>query len=90
MFFFSHRDCAGSFSQENQRLASAIAGESEAPVQNNDGDSSLNKESTSREQLQEVIVTAQKRSERLQDVPIPMSVLSGNALDRSTTQGPDE
>lgn len=37
--------------------------------------------------LQEVVVTAQKRAERLQDVPISISVLSGVALDQSTTQG---
>jgi len=30
--------------------------------------------------LQEVVVTAQKRTERLQDVPVPVSVLSGDTL----------
>src|SRR6185437_9795434 len=30
--------------------------------------------------LQEVVVTAQKRTERLQDVPVPVAVLSGAAL----------
>ena len=34
--------------------------------------------------LTEIVVTAQKRTERLQDVPISISVLSGNDLDRST------
>jgi hypothetical protein len=34
--------------------------------------------------LEEVIVTAQKRAERLQDVPITISVLDGKALDTST------
>jgi iron complex outermembrane recepter protein len=37
--------------------------------------------------LEEVVVTAQKRKERLQDVPISISVLSGEALDSSTRQG---
>ncbi len=37
--------------------------------------------------VQEILVTAQKRSERLQDVPIAISVLSGAELDRSTVQG---
>lgn len=37
--------------------------------------------------LQEVIVTAQKREERLQNVPISISVLSGGSLDSSTSQG---
>lgn len=41
-------------------------------------------------ELQEVVVTAQKRSERLQDVPISISVLSGDQLDRSTLQGVSE
>lgn len=36
--------------------------------------------------LQEVVVTAQKREERLQDVPISITVLSGAALDTSTSQ----
>lgn len=37
--------------------------------------------------LEEIIVTAQKREERLQDVPISISVLSGAGLDRSTVEG---
>lgn len=40
--------------------------------------------------LDEVIVTAQKRPERLQNVPISMSVLGGTQLDRSTGQGVTE
>jgi len=39
------------------------------------------------QQLQEVVVTAQKREEKLQDVPISISVLSGTALDSSTLSG---
>lgn len=39
---------------------------------------------------EEVIVTAQKRSERLDDVPISISVLSNEALDRSTGEGVNE
>jgi outer membrane receptor protein involved in Fe transport len=35
----------------------------------------------------EVVVTAQKREERLKDVPISMSVLSGDQLDLSSSQG---
>jgi iron complex outermembrane recepter protein len=31
-------------------------------------------------QLEEVVVTAQKRNERLQDVPVPVTVLSGSTL----------
>jgi outer membrane receptor protein involved in Fe transport len=36
------------------------------------------------ENLQEVIVTAQKRTERLQDVPISISVMSGTDIDQSS------
>ena len=39
---------------------------------------------------EEVIVTAQKRSESLQEVPIAISVMSGEDLDRSTVQGVSE
>ncbi len=37
--------------------------------------------------LEEITVTAQKRAERLHDVPISISVLTGAALDASTSQG---
>jgi iron complex outermembrane recepter protein len=35
----------------------------------------------------EIVVTAQKRPERLQNVPISISVLTGNNLDKSTFEG---
>src|SRR6202035_2278669 len=38
-------------------------------------------------ELEEVVVTAQKREERLHDVPISMSVLGGRELDQSSFQG---
>lgn len=37
--------------------------------------------------LAEIVVTAQRREERLRDVPISISVLSSEELDRSTTSG---
>jgi iron complex outermembrane recepter protein len=37
--------------------------------------------------VEEVIVTAQKRVERLQDVPISITVLGGNDLDKHTSEG---
>ena len=37
--------------------------------------------------VEEVVVTAQKREERLTDVPISVAVLSGRDLDRSSAQG---
>src|ERR1700722_17044596 len=48
-----------------------------------DSSSATNQE----QRLDEVLVTAQKPEERLQDVPISISVLSGNALDTATSQG---
>src|SRR5687767_6957790 len=38
-------------------------------------------------EIEEVMVTAQKRSERLQDVPISIAVLGGAELDQSTSPG---
>jgi iron complex outermembrane recepter protein len=40
--------------------------------------------------IDEIIVTAQKRAERLQDVPISISVLGGGDLDQSTFTGVTE
>lgn len=40
--------------------------------------------------LEEVIVTAQKREERLENVPISITVMDGNALDRSTAESVGE
>jgi iron complex outermembrane receptor protein len=39
------------------------------------------------EDLEEIVVTAQKREERLQDVPISLSVLEGSALDHGSFAG---
>lgn len=39
------------------------------------------------QRLEQVVVTAEKREERLQDVPISISVLGGNELDTSTSSG---
>lgn len=41
-------------------------------------------------QLSEIVVTAQKREQKLKDVPISMSVLSGSDMDKSTAQGVNE
>jgi iron complex outermembrane recepter protein len=43
-----------------------------------------NPEESSDVKLEEVVVTAQKREERLKDVPISVSVLGGQALDSAT------
>ncbi|WP_161965934.1 TonB-dependent receptor [Steroidobacter cummioxidans] len=51
---------------------------------------SLNSTSSRRGTLEEVVVTAQKRQENLQDVPISISVLSGVELGKSSAQGVGE
>jgi len=66
---------------DRSRLSAAIAGAEAEPVRNSAGDSSLNKESTKESSvLEEVIVTAQKREERLQDVPVAITVLNPQSL----------
>jgi iron complex outermembrane recepter protein len=47
-------------------------------------------QSSEPQMLQEVVVTAQKRAERLQDVPISISALQGSALDSSPYEGISE
>jgi iron complex outermembrane recepter protein len=47
-------------------------------------DSTADKQEGSSASLDEIIVTAQKRKERLQDVPISISVLGGGELDKSS------
>jgi len=44
------------------------------------GDSSSSKETAKREELGEITVTAQKRVERLQDVPVPVTALNADSL----------
>ena len=43
-------------------------------------DSSTSTDSSRQEHLNEVVVTAQKREERLQDVPVPVTAISGTVL----------
>ena len=40
-----------------------------------------------KQEIEEIVVTAQKREEKIQNVPISISVLTGAQLDRSTDQG---
>jgi len=72
---------AGACPAQSARVASAAA----------DQDASQNTPGESGETpLQEIVVTAQKRAEKLQDVPISISVLSGAALDTTTAMGMSE
>jgi iron complex outermembrane recepter protein len=79
-------------SQNQLRVAQSGAGDSKSTGQSHAGAQgsekpestpSPNMDHSSGERLEEVVVTAQKRAERLQDVPISISVLSGTHLDRS-------
>jgi iron complex outermembrane recepter protein len=56
---------------------------STAPADETDGEETAAK-------LEEVVVTAQKREERLKDVPISISVLTGADLDKSPVEGVTE
>jgi iron complex outermembrane recepter protein len=67
--------------------AETATGAADAGQENAGADDS--QESAS-ENLEEIVVTAQKRLERLQDVPISISVLRGEDLDRSTSKGLSE
>ena len=53
------------------------------PARNSAGASGSNKDSTAGEGPEEIVVTAQKRSERLQDVPFGISAITNNDLERS-------
>lgn len=61
--------------QADQTSAKVRAG------QYSDKDSSLNRDSTQQATMDDIIVTAQKRSERAQDVPASLSVLVGADLE---------
>jgi len=68
----------GSYSQQNLVLASAFA--EAAPVQNSEGESSVKRDSKQRPVLEEVVVTARKRSESLIDVPVSITSLDQESL----------
>jgi len=80
-------DCSSENSQRNQRLASADAGVAGEPVQNSDGESSLEKDSTHQGKLEEIVVTAQKKTESLMDVPVPVTVISAVSLTEANQTG---
>jgi iron complex outermembrane recepter protein len=69
---------------EEMRMAQAGSGSETAPDKSSAG------EKSDEAKLEEIVVTAQKREERLQDVPISISVLDGTTLDKSTDQGVTE
>ena len=65
-----------------------IMAQNQTPAaQVNQGSSSSSQNDVEVEVYDEILVTAQKREERLQDVPISMTVLSGEDLDRAREEG---
>jgi iron complex outermembrane recepter protein len=75
------------------RLAKGIDGVPPRPSSDTEGSNQENRQSpasTVGDTLEEIVVTAQKRKERLQDVPISMSVLRGEDLDMAPVQGTAE
>lgn len=83
-------DCADGYSGGIRVLASAEGEQGGSSLQNSGGDPGSNVELTSNAKLEEIVVTAQKREERLQDVPISISVLGGTDLDKSTARSISE
>jgi iron complex outermembrane recepter protein len=73
----------------NQILAEADASSASprAEQAGTDDETSSEPHESEAEKLEEVVVTAQKRVERLQEVPISISVLSGEELDKSSVPG---
>lgn len=67
-------------SRERFRLAQANQGEGQnsSAVGTDTQSSTLNSENSSR--LEEILVTAQKRTERIQDVPVPLTVVKADTL----------
>lgn len=61
--------------QDSSRQISASSGSSDRHSNSNTAD-----DPNSAVELQEVVVTAEKRAERLQDVPVPVTAISGQAL----------
>jgi iron complex outermembrane recepter protein len=75
-------------------IAAGIAGPALAQTAAKAGTEDMQEADSRKQQLargaEEVIVTAQRREEQLQDVPISISVLSGVQLDTSSAQGVSE
>ncbi len=62
----------GSGTESTQRTASANSSAEQQDAESSAGDATT--------RVQEIIVTAQKRSERLQDVPVPVTAIDGDSL----------
>lgn len=78
----SRRLSQGDSSQLNPQ--SSVPGpRAPSPVQNSDAESGSNKDSTAADRLDEIVVTAQKRTERLIDVPMSVTALSGESLQQA-------
>jgi iron complex outermembrane recepter protein len=72
--------------REGEETTRALAGDSFRVAQAETGAAAQSAGSVDETGLEEIVVTAQRRAERLQDVPISISVLSGEDLDRSSVR----
>ena len=70
-------------SQLSSRSSDPGARSAQPTARNSDGASGSNNDSTAGAGLEEIVVTAQKRSELLQDVPFGISAITNNELERS-------
>ncbi len=72
----------------NRRVAqSSQNSESIESAQSNNSSEAYPEASEDKTKIEEIVVTAQKRTERLKDVPMSISVLQGDQLDKSTDRG---
>jgi iron complex outermembrane recepter protein len=77
-------------SQRSLRIAQADAADrsaTNAPSPGSDGQADSTAGSTMAPVLEEIVVSAQKRLERLQDVPVPVSVLKASTLVENNSLG---
>jgi iron complex outermembrane recepter protein len=68
----------------------ALVASAQANAQGKPVDTSVRSGPAQARELEEIIVTAQRREQRVQDVPISITVLGGEQLDRSTSDGVTE
>jgi iron complex outermembrane recepter protein len=82
-------DCATAHSLESQLFASAQSAPETMPVDNTGGMFNVDNGTTAQTKLEEVVVTAQKRAENLQVVPISIMAVNADDMRRAGIDGTD-